>query len=101
MFPQIFPPARLIVCYPLKTPKLCSTCRQPTESSRALSHTVEAIRAIGRRMISQKKSEILASTDAETKGGVRMNEGHSGPRFTLLTRQGEHGYRYPGQRADE
>ena len=52
-------------------------------------------------MISKKKSEILASTDAETKGGVRMNEGHSGPRFTLLTRQGEHGYRYPGQRADE
>jgi cytochrome P450 len=54
MFPALFPPARLI----------------PTERSRALASTVGAIQAIGRKMISQKKSEILASTDAETKGGV-------------------------------
>ncbi|KAN0139247.1 Cytochrome P450 [Lactarius tabidus] len=54
ILPAFFPPARLI----------------PTERSQALASTVGAIRAIGRKMISQKKSEILASTDADTKGGV-------------------------------
>jgi hypothetical protein len=55
---------------PLKTDNRFLTCCQPTERSQALASTVGAIRAIGRKMISQKKSEILASTDADTKGGV-------------------------------
>ncbi|KAI9463998.1 cytochrome P450 [Lactarius psammicola] len=54
MIPTLFPPARII----------------PTDRSRALSSTLRAIRVIGKDLISQKKSEILASADVDAKGGV-------------------------------
>lgn len=54
MIPVLFPPARLI----------------PTDRSRALSSTLKATHAMGKDLISQKKSEILASADVDAKGGV-------------------------------
>ena len=46
------------------------TCHQPTDRSRSFSSTLNAIRAIGKNLISQKKSEIFASADVDAKGGV-------------------------------
>jgi cytochrome P450 len=54
MISALFPPARLI----------------PTDRSRLFSSTLKTIRAIGKVLISQKKSEILASADVDAKGGV-------------------------------
>ncbi|KAH8990773.1 cytochrome P450 [Lactarius akahatsu] len=54
MIPALFPPARII----------------PTDRSRALSSTINATRALGKDLITRKKSEILASAEVDAKGGV-------------------------------
>ncbi|KAF8270046.1 cytochrome P450 [Lactarius quietus] len=42
----------------------------PSDRSKALARTLKATQAIGRKLISQKKSDILASPDVDAKGGV-------------------------------
>ena len=46
------------------------TYHQPTDRSRAIACMHKSIRSIGRNMISQKKAEILSSTEADSKGRV-------------------------------
>jgi len=60
------------------------TCCQPTDRSRALSSTLKATRAIGKDLISQKRSEILASADVDAKGGVEKRNIQGRDLLTLL-----------------
>lgn len=46
----------------------------PTNRSRALANSLEATEVIGRKLITQRKSEILASTDVDAKGGVEKKD---------------------------
>jgi len=64
----IFPPGRLL----------------PTERAKALASTIKATRAIGKKLISQKKSEILASADVDAKGGVEKKNIQGRDLLTLL-----------------
>ena len=75
MIPALIPPARQIVCRPsLVARGHHLTYRQPTDRSRAISKTLKSIRAIGRRMIAQKKAEIHATSESDaptrSQGGV-------------------------------
>lgn len=60
------------------------TCCQPTDRSRALSSTLKATRAIGIDLISEKRSEILASADVDAKGGVEKRNIQGRDLLTLL-----------------
>ena len=46
------------------------TYHQPTDRTRAIACMHKSIRSIGRNMISQKKAEILSSSEADSKGRV-------------------------------
>ncbi|KAI9513462.1 cytochrome P450 [Russula earlei] len=54
MAEALIPPARLI----------------PSDRSRAVTNALKSLRSIGQRMISQKKSEILAAIENDDKSGV-------------------------------
>ena len=49
---------------------ICLTYTQPTGRSRAISNMRKSLRSIGQNMISQKKAEILATTEIGGKGRV-------------------------------
>ncbi|KAF8270007.1 cytochrome P450 [Lactarius quietus] len=68
MISVVFPPSRLI----------------PSDRSRALASTIKATQAVGRKLISQKKSEILASADVDAKGGVEKKNIQGRDLLTLL-----------------
>ena len=46
------------------------TYHQPTERNRAIASLHKSTRSIGRNMISQKKAEILSSSEIDSKGRV-------------------------------
>ncbi len=60
------------------------TCFQPTDRSRALASSLKTTQAIGRNLISQKKSEILASAEVDAKGGVEKRNIQGRDLLTLL-----------------
>lgn len=70
MISALFLPARLIVCSLFELTNGSLTCYQPSERSRSFSRTLNTIKAIGKVLISQKKSEILTSANIDAKGGV-------------------------------
>lgn len=49
---------------------LCLTHHQPTDRSRAIASLHSSIQSIGQSVISQKKAEILATTEIGGKGRV-------------------------------
>ncbi|KAF8270004.1 cytochrome P450 [Lactarius quietus] len=56
----------------------------PSDRSRALASTIKATQTIGRKLISQKKSDILASADVDAKGGVEKKNFQGRDLLTLL-----------------
>jgi hypothetical protein len=72
MFMAIFPPARIIVCHStvIVMKRICLTYHQPTDRTRAIACMHKYIRSIGQNVISQKKAEILSSSEIDSKGRV-------------------------------
>ena len=84
MIPALLPPARFIVCFSSNRRNKPLTCFQPTDRSRALASSLKTTQAIGRNLISQKKSEILASAEVDAKGGVEKRNIQGRDLLTLL-----------------
>jgi hypothetical protein len=61
-------PDRASSLYEMKP--LCLTHHQPTDRSRAIASLHSSIQSIGQSVISQKKAEILATTEIGGKGRV-------------------------------
>jgi hypothetical protein len=72
MFTAMFPPARIIVCHStlIVMEPICLTYHQPTDRTRAIACMHKCIRSIGQNVISQKKAEILSSSEIDSKGRV-------------------------------
>src|SRR6267154_3226905 len=72
LFLAMFPPARIIVCLstPIVMESICLTYHQPTDSTRAFACIHKRLRSIGQNVISQKKAEILSSSEIDSKGRV-------------------------------
>jgi hypothetical protein len=72
MFTAMFPPARIIVCHStvIVMKRICLTYHQPTDRTRAIACMHKYIRSIGQSVISQKKAEILSSSEIDSKGRV-------------------------------
>jgi hypothetical protein len=73
MFTTMLPPAsRIIVCHStlIVVEPIYLTHHQPTDRTRAIACMHKCIRSIGQSMISQKKAEILSSSEIDSKGRV-------------------------------
>jgi hypothetical protein len=72
MFTAMFPPARIIVCHStlIVMEPIYLTYHQPTDRTRAIACMHKCIRSIGQNVISQKKAEILSSSEIDSKGRV-------------------------------
>ena len=72
MFTAMFPPARIIVCHStlIVMESICLTYHQPTDRTRAIACMRQRTRSIGQNVISQKKAEILSSSEIDSKGRV-------------------------------
>jgi hypothetical protein len=68
----MIPPARIIVCHStlVVMELICSTYHQPTDRTRAIACLHKCTRSIGQNVISQKKAEILSSSETDSKGRV-------------------------------
>ncbi|KAN0109578.1 cytochrome P450 [Russula decolorans] len=70
MFTAMFPPARII----------------PTDRTRAIACMHKCIRSIGQNVISQKKAEILSSSEIDSKGRVEKKNIQGRDLLSLLMR---------------
>jgi hypothetical protein len=72
LFMTMFPLARIIVGHStlIVMESLCLTYHQPTDRNRAIACMHKCIRSIGQAVISQKKDEILSSSEIDSKGRV-------------------------------
>jgi hypothetical protein len=72
MFTAMLPPARIIVCHStlIVMEPIYLTYHQPTDHTRAIACMHKCIRSIGQNVISQKKTEILSSSEIDSEGRV-------------------------------
>jgi hypothetical protein len=72
IFTTILPPSRIIVCHLILIvmEPMYLTYHQPTDRNRAIACMNKCTRSIGQNMISQKKAEILSSSETDSKGRV-------------------------------
>jgi len=68
LLPNLIPLARII----------------PTDRSRALARALKALKSVGQGLISQKKAEILATTESGAKGGVEKKNVEGRDLLSLL-----------------
>lgn len=70
MFMAMFSP--IIVCHStlIVMKRICLTYHQPTDRTRVIACMHKCIRSIGQNVISQKKAEILSSSEIDSKGRV-------------------------------
>jgi len=72
LFTAMIPPGRIIVCFStfIVMEPIYLTYHQPTDRTRAIACMHKCIRSIGQNVISQKKAEILSSSEIDSKGRV-------------------------------
>ena len=86
IFTAMVPPARIIVCHStlIVMEPMYLTHLQPTDRTRAIACLHKCIRSIGQNVISQKKTEILSSSEIDSKGRVEKKNIHGRDLLSLL-----------------